>query len=76
MEDLRKQLEALQQRSQDDHRELEQLRAAQAAPTFVVQRERKLRRFSGTAEDPLLSDWAKEARSCILAQKLSNFLLS
>ena len=56
------QLEALQQRSQDDHRELEQLRAAPAAPTFVVRRERKLRRFSGT-EDPLLSDWAEEARS-------------
>ena len=80
MEDLQKQLDALQQRSQDDHRELEQLLAAQAAPTFVVQRERKLRRFSGTG-DPLLSDWAEEARSCILAQKLSgeaaaNFLLS
>ena len=46
----------------------------------MVQRERKLRRFSGT-EDPLLSDWAEEARSCVLAQKLSgeaaaNFLLS
>ena len=80
MEDLQKQLEALQQRSLDDHRELERLLTAQAAPTFVVQRERKLRRFSGT-EDPLLSDWAEEARSCILAQKLSgeaaaNFLLS
>ena len=80
MEDLQKQLEALQQRTQDNHREMEQLRTAQAAPTFVVQRERKLRRFSGT-EDPLLSDWAEEARLCILAQKLSgeaaaNFLHS
>ena len=51
MDDLRKQLEALQQRSQDAHRELEQLRAAQAAPTFVVQRERKLlaQKLSGEA---------------------------
>ncbi|KAK2185275.1 hypothetical protein NP493_241g06095 [Ridgeia piscesae] len=80
MEDLQKQLEALPQHSQDDHRELERLLTVQAASTFVVQRERKLRRFPGT-EDPLLSDWAEEARSCILAQKLSgeaaaNFLLS
>ena len=70
MEDLQKQLEALQQRCQDDHRELQRLRTAPAAPTFVVQRDRKLRRFGGT-EDPLLSVWAEEARSCILAQKLS-----
>ena len=79
MTDLHTQLQALQQRSQDDHRELQRLRAAPAAPTFVVQREQKLRRFCGT-EGPLLSDWAEEARSCILAQKLSgeaaaNFLL-
>ena len=80
MEDLQKQLEALQPRIQDGHWELQRLRTAQAAPTFVEQRERKLRRFCVT-EDPLLSDWAEEARSCILAQKLSgeaaaNFLLS
>ena len=70
MEDLQKQFEALQLRSQEDHRELEQLRTAQAAPTFVVQRERKLRRFSGT-EDPLLSDWAF-VHSCAEVERRSS----
>ena len=51
-QNLQKQLDALQQRCHDDHRELQWLRTAQAAPTFVVQRERKLLRFYGT-EGPL-----------------------
>lgn len=80
MEDLRHELEALRSRWEDDHQELQRLRTAPAAPTFVVQRERKLRRFSGTAE-PLLADWVEEARSCISAQNLSgeaaaNFIFS
>ena len=52
MEDIQKHQETLQQRCQDEHRECQRLRTAQAAPTFVVQRERKLRRFCGR-ESPL-----------------------
>ena len=86
MDELRQELGELQRRWEADHFELQRLQAARTAlppsptPTFVVQRERKLRRYDGTAE-PLLADWVAEARACILAQRLSgetaaHFLLS
>ena len=86
MEELRQEFGELQRRWEADHQELQNLRAAQTAlppsppPTFIVQRERKLRRYDGTTE-PLLADWVEEARSCLQAQQLrgetaANFLLS
>lgn len=82
MEDLQRELEALQQRWQTDHQELQQLReqAAQPATNVVVQRERKLHHYSG-ANDMSLVDWLEEARSCIIVQGLkgrtaANFVVS
>lgn len=82
MEELRSEFEKLQSRWEEDHEELRRLRASQSVPmpTLIVQRERKLRRYNGTAE-PLLADWVEEARTSIQAQQLSgesaaSFLLS
>ena len=84
MEALQREIEELRGESQRE--EVMRLRASQTTlppsppPTFIVQRERKLRRFNGTTE-PLLANWVEESRSCMAAQQLSgdvaaNFLLS
>ena len=65
MEELKLQLEAMQQRWEDDHRHLVHLEAAGERTHVVVQRERKLRRFSGSALDLSFVDWVEEARACL-----------
>ena len=81
MEELKLQLEAMQQRWEDDHRHLVHLEAAGERTHVVVQRERKLRRFSGSAIDLSFADWVEEARACLSVHGLegvaaANFVLS
>ena len=81
MEELKLQLEAMQQRWEDDHRHLVHLEAAGERTHVVVQRERKLRRFSGSALDLSFVDWVEEARACLSVHGLegvaaANFVLS
>ena len=81
MEELKLQLEAMQQRWEDDHRHLVHMEAAGERTHVVVQRERKLRRFSGSALDLSFVDWVEEARACLSAHGLegvaaANFVLS
>ena len=80
MEEMRLEFDEMRTQWQDDHDELQRLRAAPPAPTVVVQRERKLRRYSGL-DEPALEDWIDEARSCINTQRLegeaaASFLIS
>ena len=80
MEELRLEFDEMRTQWQDDHDELQRLRSAPPAPTVVVQRERKLRRYSGL-DEPALEDWIDEARSCINTQRLegeaaARFLIS
>ena len=56
MEELRLEFDEMRTQWQDDHDELQRLRAAPPAPTVVVQRERKLQRYSGL-DEPALEDW-------------------
>ena len=56
MEELRLEFDEMRTQWQDDHDELQLLRAAPPTPTVVVQRERKLRRYSGL-DEPALEDW-------------------
>ena len=81
MEELKLQLEAMQQRWEDEHRHLVHLEAAGERTHVVVQRERKLRRFSGSAIDLSFADWVEEARACLSVHGLegvaaANFVLS
>ena len=75
MEDLQNELAAMQL-------ELQRMRdhAGQPAASVVIQRERKLRHFSGSG-DVSLVDWLEEARACIVVQGLTgraaaNFAIS
>ena len=75
MEDLQDELAAMQQ-------ELQRMRdrAGRPATSVVIQRERKLRHFSGAC-DVSLVDWLEEARACIIVQGLTgraaaNFAIS
>ena len=61
MEDLRLKLEDLKRRWEDSHRQLVRLEAA-GDRTHVVQRERKLRNFSGSALDLQLAATKKRVR--------------
>ena len=65
MEELKLELEDMKQRWEDDHRHLVRLEAAGDRTHVVVQRERKLRRFSGSALDLPFVDWVEEARACL-----------
>ena len=81
MEELKLELEAMKQRWEDDHRHLVRLEAAGDRTHVVVQRERKLRRFSGSALDLPFVDWVEEARACLSVHGLegvaaANFVLS
>ena len=69
MEELRLEFDEMRTQWQDDHDELQRLRAAPPAPTVVVQRERKLRRYSGM-DEPALDEWIEEARAIMSAQHL------
>ena len=53
MEELRLELQEMRHQWQDEQDELHRLQAAPPAPTVVVQRERKLRRYSGVDEPTL-----------------------
>ena len=65
MEELRCEFEALQQRWEADHRQLVRLEASSGDRTHVVvQRERTIRRFSGSP-DQQVADWVEEARACL-----------
>jgi len=67
-EDIRAELEAMRQQMKDL---LEKQEAAAATPvTVVVQRERRLRNFSGSGADPV-NDWIEDARAMISAQGLT-----
>ena len=75
MEDLQNELAAMQL-------ELQRMRdhAGQPAASVVIQREDKLRHFSGSG-DVSLVDWLEEARACIVVQGLTgraaaNFAIS
>ena len=61
MEDLRLKLEDLKRRWEDSHRQLVRLEAA-GDRTHVVQRERELRRFSGSALDLQFAATEKQVR--------------
>ena len=61
MEDLRLKLEDLKRRWKDDHRQLVRLAAA-GDRTHVVQRERELRRFSGSTLDLQFAATEKQVR--------------
>ena len=54
-----------EQRMQDQQRQLVRLEAAGDRTHVVVQRERKLRRFSGSALDLQFIDWIEEAHACL-----------
>ena len=69
MEELRLDFDEMRTQWQDDHDELQRLRAAPPAPTVVVQRERKLRRYSGM-DEPALDEWIEEAQAIMSAQHL------
>ena len=69
MEELRLEFDEMRTQWQDDHDELQRLRAAPPAPTVVVQRERKLRRYSGM-DETALDEWIEEARAIMSAQHL------
>ena len=75
MEELRREFEALQQRWEADHRQLVRLEASSGDRTHVVvQRERKIRWFSGSPDQ-------QEARACLGVHGLdgaaaANFVLS
>ena len=80
MEELRLELDEMIHHWQDDHDELHRLRAAPPAPTVVVQRERKLRRYSGV-DEPALDEWIEEARACMSTRHMegeaaASFLVS
>ena len=81
MEELRREFEALQQRWEADHRQLVRLEASSGDRTHVVvQRERKILRFSGSP-DQQVADWVEEARACLDVHGLdgaaaANFVLS
>ena len=67
-EEMRAELEARRQQMKDL---LEKQEAAAATPvTVVVQRERRLRSFSGSGADPV-NDWIEDARAMISAQGLT-----
>ena len=72
MEELKLQLEAMQQRWEDDHGHLVRLEAAGEGAHVGVQRERKLRRFSGSAFDLSFVDWVEETRAWLREQFLKN----
>ena len=65
MEDLQNELAAMQL-------ELQRMRdqAGQPAASVVIQRERKLRHFSGSSNVSLVG-WQEEARACIVVQGLT-----
>ena len=63
MEELKLQLEAMQQRWEDDHRHLVHLEAAGEITHAGVQRERELRHFCGSALDLSLVDWVENVRN-------------
>ena len=63
MEELKLQLEAMQQRWEDDHRHFDRLEAAGEGAHVGVQCERNLRRFSGSALDLSFVDWVENVRS-------------
>ena len=72
MEELKLQLEAMQQRWEDDHRHLVHLEAAGERTHVGVQRERTLQRFSGSAFDQSFVDWVEETRAWPREQFLKN----
>ena len=75
MEELRREFEALQQRWEADHRQLVRLEASSGDRTHVVvQRERTIRRFSGSP-DQQVADWVEAARACLGVHGL-DFVLS
>ena len=83
MEDLLQELEGLKTRWEADHQELQHLleKVAQPATSVVIQRERRLRHYSGVDSDTSLVDWTEEARACIAVQGLTgraaaNFVVS
>ena len=63
MEELKLQLETMQQRWEDDHRHMDHLEAAGERTHVCVQRERKLRRFSGSALELSFVDLVEETRA-------------
>ena len=81
MEELKLQLEAMQQRWEDGHTHLVRPEAAGEITHGGVQRERQLRHFCGSALDLSFADWVEEARACLSVHGLegvaaSNFVLS
>ena len=81
MEALQREFDDLRTRWEADHKQLVKLEAAgDRTPQVVVQRERKLRRFGGTADEQI-DEWMEEARACLTVHNLAgiaaaNFVLS
>ena len=81
MEALQREFDDLRTCWEADHKQLVKLEAASdRTPQVVVQRERKLRRFGGTADEQI-DEWMEEARACLTVHNLAgiaaaNFVLS
>ena len=82
LEEMRRELEQLRESWRKDHRELETLRDRSPATTIVLQRDRKLHRYTGGEGSAYCVDtWIEDAKSIIKSQALKGdeaveFLLS